>query len=360
MSSLEKDQDYLENILKQLSEEIFKEEIILVYNKKSYKNKLISEYQIDLLFPTNIEEENYEFILEINLTDKKIHLFSKNLPFITDFRDLLPIISPCPNDILFLKERNFFDLVNDIQNFLEKVPEVNFSLGRFYLGEQYDLNIVNSIKDLIRIPCHRIDKIDGEDKEIFSLCCLSDEFLFLFEYNEIISNSNLNFDLNNDLFDKNNYYNNKILLIFYSSFRNLVSCKKTFDSNNISFIWKKIFNQNKYKNIELIIKFDKEEDIDLINNYLGKKTKNFKTILDIQKYKKGEIPNVDIDKIKKDIYILEIQLENNDNVLVFNKLLSLYEKAVEYYSAVNDSKYLEYKNKVQELLSNEDYSKYLE
>ena len=41
-------------------------------------------------------------------------------------------------------------------------------------------------------------------------------------------------------------------------------------------------------------------------------------------------------------------------------LLQLYEKAIEYYSAINDKKYIEYNNKIKKILKNEKYSKLID
>ena len=47
---------------------------------------------------------------------------------------------------------------------------------------------------------------------------------------------------------------------------------------------------------------------------------------------------------------------NNENV---NYLMKLYEKAVQYYSAVNDNKYENYMSKIHDMLGNEEFTKLL-
>ena len=42
---------------------------------------------------------------------------------------------------------------------------------------------------------------------------------------------------------------------------------------------------------------------------------------------------------------------------VIKELLKLYEKAIEYYSAINDKRYILYNNKIRRILKNEKYSK---
>ena len=82
--------------------------------------------------------------------------------------------------------------------------------------------------------------------------------------------------------------------------------------------------------------------------------------MDIYKHKEGKLPDIDIIKLEREINQMEIQMKNGGNILIFNKLLSNYEKAIEYYSAVGDKKYEDYKNKIQELLKNEKFNKFVQ
>ena len=81
--------------------------------------------------------------------------------------------------------------------------------------------------------------------------------------------------------------------------------------------------------------------------------------MNINEKKKGELPDVDVDGTESEIVRLESQLKNRDNILVFNKLIQNYEKLIEYYSAANDDKYIEYNKKMKDLLSNQKYEKYI-
>ena len=65
-------------------------------------------------------------------------------------------------------------------------------------------------------------------------------------------------------------------------------------------------------------------------------------------------------KLEREINQMEIQMKNGGNILIFNKLLSNYEKAVEYYSAVGDNKYEDYNKRIQELLKNDKFIKFVQ
>ena len=80
--------------------------------------------------------------------------------------------------------------------------------------------------------------------------------------------------------------------------------------------------------------------------------------MDINKKHNGVLPNIDIDKIEEEIQRYENQMKYSSNFMLFNKLITHYEKAIEFYSALNDEKYNEYTKKIQNLLLNESFSKY--
>ena len=109
----------------------------------------------------------------------------------------------------------------------------------------------------------------------------------------------------------------------------------------------------------LKIKSNIDEDMDKIMDILIEKIKKIGFKMNINEKKNGELPDIDLQKVENEINRLELQLKNRENVLVFNKLLQNYEKIIEYYSAANDDKYIEYNNKMKELLTNEKYAKYI-
>ena len=196
------------------------------------------------------------------------------------------------------------------------------------------------MKNIERIQCNHLDNINGNSIEIASLCTISDDYFCLYEKEQ----------------------NNNYTLLFYSSIKNLLSFNKTVDSI-VTLNWKK---KKTKKNEQIIycvytlqIKSEIDEDMDKVMDILIEKIRKIGFKMNINEKKKGELPNVDVEATENEIIRLESQLKNRDNILVYNKLIQNYEKMIEYYSAANDDKYLEYNNKMKDLLSNQKYEKYI-
>ena len=77
--------------------------------------------------------------------------------------------------------------------------------------------------------------------------------------------------------------------------------------------------------------------------------------------KEGEIPQIDIDLVEEEInkYEVTLRLQENVNQENVNYLMKLYEKAVQYYSALNDNKYEVFMSKIHDMLANEEFTKLL-
>ena len=340
---IKEEEKILEKKCDMTHDKIVKENILLKYNKTN--SKKYSEYQISISFKNNsqntLSNEYYDFILEINLTKKTIILFSINIKPVCDGRDLLPLISKVStinNNFFSLDDIDLQDIVNNIKKFIESN---NFSnLDKiYYIGDEYDPKIIDSLEHLDKIQCNHLDIINGRNVELPSLCTISDENFCLYEKEQ-----------------------NKYNLIFHSSLKNLMSFNKTVDLV-VTLNWrKKIVTSEKETNYclyELKIKSNVNDDMDKVMDLLIEKIKNIGFKMNINEQKKGVLPNVNPEKIEGEIARLESQLKNKDNVLVFNKLLERYEKIIEYYSAANNNKYVEYNEKMKDLLRNEKYSKYI-
>ena len=237
-----------------------------------------------------------------------------------------------------MEEKDLLEITENLNQFILEKKFTNL-LGYFYLGEEYEPKIIDSLESIERINCNHLDYINGNILEVPSLCTISDDYFCLYEKNQ------------------NNY-----ILIFYSSIKNLLSFNKTLDSI-VTLNWRKKIAINKSEMVYCIyplkIKSKIDEDMDKVMDILIEKIRKIGFKMDINVKKKGEIPNIDIEAVEGEIIRLESQLKNRENILVFNKLIQNYEKVIEYYSALNDEKYIGYNGKMKYLLSNEKYAKYI-
>ena len=341
--NLNDEEKKLEKKCNDVQDKIIKDNILLVYNKISSK-KNQSEYKIEISFPNNLDKnskQDLEFILIINIVNKTIILFSKNINPISDGRDILPLISNVTNmtnHFSSLDDINLLDIVNNIKKFLEAKQFLNLN-SIFYIGEEYDPKIIDSFENIEKIKCNHLEKVNGKEEEIPCLCTISDDNFCLYEKSL-----------------------NKYNLVFYSNLKNILSFVISICSI-VTITWKKkIFNKNKedqFYSFDLQIKSNRDEDMRKVMNILIEKIKKIGYKMNINEPKKGSLPDINVGKIEGEITRLESQIKNKDNILVFNKLLENYEKVIEYYSAANNNKYIEYNTKMKELLKNEKYSKYI-
>ena len=343
---MSEEQIQLETQINNLEKNLKEENISIFSEKMSYPN--VIEYQIIIHFPNEkIDKEKeklnelkeYVFIIEISLTKHEIRLFSRNINSINDGRDLF-------RDLTLSKNNNFtsdFDLniiVSAIKQFLKNIKGIDTRMGYFYIDSQYDLNILNYIregnKNLLFSKVKLMEKVNNRNLEIPVNCLISEDYFCLFEN-----------------IPKNKFKNK---LTFYSSLKILKSFNKSYVGSIITLLWKQ------YGPVEYEMKLTSEND-DLINQmveFIIQKIRNFGFHMDIIKRKDGKLPEINISKIEREISQMEIQMKNGGNILIFNKLISNYEKAVEYYSAVGDSKYESYNKKIQELLKNEKFNKFVQ
>ena len=112
------------------------------------------------------------------------------------------------------------------------------------------------------------------------------------------------------------------------------------------------------KDLSLKIMSEIDNDMEDIMNLLIKKIENIGYRMNIYQKRNGNIPDIDIENTEENIKTHEDLLKSEEeNGKIIKELLELYEKAIEYYSAINDKKYIDYNNKIRRILKNEKYSK---
>ena len=347
----EKSEEQIHNIIntqmEEIKDQLKKDKIVLTLEK--FINLNIIEFHLDISIPKENSQENYKFLLNINLIYNTIHLYSKNIKEISDCRDIYPEIMK-ENDVKndnFQKEK--FDLkliINNLKAFTTNLLNIlknSKNVGKFYLTEEYDILFIKSLKYVTQIPCRRVEFIKGRKTFTPCLCCISDDYFCLYEY----GNSSNKY-LTNDEY--------KFTLTFYAYFDSLIKFNKLLEGSAITSYWKKRTGKDYYY---LKIESDIDKDMAKVFDLLIEKMEQSGVKLDITEKRYGEIPKVDIKEIEKKIATYEVELQKNGNKELFNNLIAAYEEAIVYYSAINDSQYVTYNARVKELLKNEKYANYL-
>ena len=343
-NGLSEEEKLIELKLQFLQENLNDENISYEVKKMPYDKS--KEFQIIFSFPqiNGQNEENIKFVLLINLTRKKMHLYSLNLLGISDGRDLLPFITQTNCYKFNFEDLNLLNIVENIKVFLSKITEKDLAkIGRFHLGEEYDIYLISNLKEIFIKNCYHYDAIDGDYMYIPSLISISNDYLCLYEFS---------IEPNKRLKD----IKNKFLLVFYGNIKSILSFKRSLVGSIVTITFRRDFN-NKIFNLKIC--GNNDEEMDKIMDTLIEKIKNVGYRMNIYEKKQGQLPQINIEDTEKNITLYEEKLQNEENANNLKKLLSFYEEAIEYYSAINDNKYIEYNNKARKLLKNEKYANLL-
>ena len=328
----------LETKIIELQNKLENDKINIQYEKK------YSDYYLFLFFPLNKDSKNsMKLLLLINTIKNRMYLYSLNIIQISDGRDLLPFITNKLYNKINYNSLNLITLIENINKFVASLTEKNLSkIGRFYLGEEYDIKLINNLKNIYSLNCFHCDIINWNYCDIPSLVTISDDFFCLYEYD---NDKNYNKEIND----------NKLTLAFYGTLKSIISFQKSLVGSIVTITFRKDMND---KVFSLKIMSDIDEDMENIMNILIKKIENFGYRMDIYQRRKGIIPDIDIENTEKEIKIYEDLIKGEEeSSTVIKELLELYEKAIEYYSAINDKRYILYNGKIRRILKNEKYSK---
>lgn len=316
-------------------EEEIKLEYKIVQLQKNNENILITskhlanhkEYQIEMTFPS--KDYDYTFILEILTKKHKMRLYAQSYKGYEDGSDLFEAL--ISNDYTYSNDTKLQLIIIKLKEFIEKdEKEPGKPKGQFVLADTYDLGLITQLPICIN-KVKQIEEINSKKIETVCYCTLSQEFFCLYDVEK-----------------------DKLRLTFWANLRSLLSFKKSLIGNNMTLVWKQ---QNEIP-FEMKLTGTDDEMIDWIIETLIGRIKSFGLQMDIIKHAEGSTPKIDIVKVEKEITQFELQMAKGCNVLIFNKLLSDYEKAIDYYSVQNNPKYEEYTKKIQNLLKDVRYTKY--
>ena len=281
-----------------------------------------SQYIIEITVQKEIAQadEDIKFLLILHKTnypkeEPEILCLTKFcFPHLCDGRNLF-------NDILDSRVYSIETLVNKIPKFIIKHNESLVKnklkiVGEFKLNNFYSLNLLKELPiNLYLLP--------QEGKNI--VLTISDISFCLYELS--IENSGMcklvfHIDINQIKEIEINDEENKLVLKFKNNKNDIILTTQT------------------YK---------------VINKILNEK-------MNIYKKKEGEIPDVQIDIVENEISDIEKKMKDGKDVnySLISYLMILYQKGIEYYSAINNPKYKDYTIKIQKLLETNEMSKYME
>ena len=226
---------------------------------------------------------------------------------------------------------------NFINNYLEKISKEKDLkiIGKYYLDNNYELSILKLFPHLYFGEVIEIVAF-GNDKKVYDekrIIMITEGFILLFV-------------------EKGIFESQKLKLIFWGPISSLSIIKQISNRNVLELKWK----AKKDKTSLMRLKTENDEQIlEIILDCLNKKKIEFKIANESSGAKKGEIPQIDIVAVEQEISKLEIKVKikgkDGSNIENTKQLMNLYEKAVQYYSALNDYRYQIYMRKTKKLFS---------
>ena len=386
-----------ERITAEINEVFLNQE--LIKKKTIIKNK--NMFELEILIPKIMvqTEKDISILINISLNYPKeppevLCLTEFLYPNICDGRNLI-------SDILNgndwnVKDHNIDFLINKIPKFIinfieQRKKNTRLVVGSFYLNKLYHINRLKELPIFFHLITQKEKKLQIKTVKTAKILMISDISFCLFEldsknsgYCKLVFNS----DLKNLINTKINEKKNEIEIKWKSTNKN----KKEIKIEIISPIFKNI-NKLLINNFK---KFDGVKDSNIENNNTKKDTTNkdikknnniknngkdySKEIHDkginkddnIKSNDKDEqenstqnnnpernennknnsvkrlVPNINIEMIEKQIFYVEKSMNVNGNI---NKdqikyLTTLYQKCIEYYSAIENRKANDYKNKI--------------
>ena len=250
------------------------------------------------------------------------------------------IISQIPSFVQ--RYLNYIYGFNNINNIIIKRK----MFGKYYLDGIYENSILKYIPYLYFESISEIVSIEGkkmncEDRKIL----ITDNFLLLF-------------------CNKSLYEIDKLKLIFVGPITSLLYIRQFYKDGIVLLKW--IIKGKGLQNSNYTQQFKTEDGdyiVDTLIDNLSKKSINFKVTNKVNGNikREGTVPLVEINLVEEEIKNLENKIKNKESMTKesISILINLYEKAIQYYSALNDKKFEIYIKKIHDIYSNNEYTSLL-
>ena len=320
-------------LMKEINEVLEDQEEI----KKKLLNKNKDYIELEILIPESLTQISFpiKFLLKIPnefpKEEPELYCITKFCyPHIFDGRNII-------DEVIKSKWiNNKFNLDTIINRIPKFIIEFNSSLedGYLLLVGKFKINQLYSTERIKEFPL--FIKEVKENKKVKNK---------ITKVNKILTISDLSFCL----YEKESKHFSK--LTFQSDLSNLISIKRNTELNTITFIWKKKDDEKEKEEVEIITK-DTEEIKKVLLEKMELFGKEYNVNQKIIKKRMGKLPYLDIEKVEKQIKLIEKEFEEKKNASmdIVHRLMSLYQKSVEYYSAINSPQYMVYTNKIKELM----------
>ena len=294
-------------------------------------------------------KDNLQFLLYIKknhpISPPHLYCLSKFCyPEISDPRDLLEEITEEPwghNKKYYHLKTIVKKLPQFIIDYIEDIQTQYFYIGKYYLDSIYENKLLILFPNLFfedvyeKVYLENSDRYYDEKRKLL----ISEGFFLLFV-------------------EKSIFESEKLRLVFYAAIKSLLHIKHYTASDIVEFTWKIKGGREMLMRIRTN---SAEKIVEIIMGILKKKSIKYKITNKDFRPKEGELPQIQIDDVEEEInkYEVTLRLQENVNEENVSYLMELYEKAVQYYSAINDNKYELYTGKIQDMFANEEYTKLL-
>ena len=218
--------------------------------------------------------------------------------------------------------------------------------GKYYLDSIYETSIIKYIPYLYFNNISEVVSIEGkkmllEDRKML----ITDNFLLLF-------------------CPKNLYEIDKLKLVFVGPITSLLYIRQFYKDGIVLLKW--IIKGKGLQNSNFTMQFKTQDGdyiVDTLIDNLSKRSINFKVTNTINGNikREGTVPMVEINLVEDEIKNLEKKINNKENITKesISILINLYEKAIQYYSALNNKRFEIFIKKIHEVYSNTEYTSLL-